>query len=299
MLAASVLSMIAAPFIIQYNGRLARRLVKSYNRNQEQKVSEIEEIGKQMNDHVIICGFGRSGQYLARFLKEENIPFIALDIDPSRVQEAAAAGESVMYGDAGRRVVLAAAGGARAKALIISYADAPSSMKILHVVQENYPLLPVIVRTVDDSNMEAFREAGAAEVVPEVLEGSLMLASHALMLMGVPLNRVVKRIRMFREARYKLFKGFFRGITDAEDEALEKHQLRLHSVSITASAYAVGKRFIDVELQDHVEIQSIRRPNLKSLEPTSDTVFEEGDVVVLLGEPQYLVGAEKALLQGR
>jgi CPA2 family monovalent cation:H+ antiporter-2 len=126
-----------------------------------------------------------------------------------------------------------------------------------------------------------------------------MLASHALMLMGVPLNRVVKRIRMFREARYKLFKGFFRGITDAEDEALEKHQLRLHSVSITASAYAVGKRFIDVELQDHVEIQSIRRPNLKSLEPTSDTVFEEGDVVVLLGEPQYLVGAEKALLQGR
>ena len=298
-LAASVLSMIAAPFIIQYNGRLARRLVKSYNRNQEQKVSEIEEIGKQMNDHVIICGFGRSGQYLARFLKEENIPFIALDIDPSRVQEAAAAGESVMYGDAGRRVVLAAAGGARAKALIISYADAPSSMKILHVVQENYPLLPVIVRTVDDSNMEAFREAGAAEVVPEVLEGSLMLASHALMLMGVPLNRVVKRIRMFREARYKLFKGFFRGITDAEDEALEKHQLRLHSVSITASAYAVGKRFVDLELQDHVEVQSIRRPNLKSLEPTSDTVFEEGDVVVLLGEPQYLVGAEKALLQGR
>ncbi|PKO25754.1 MAG: potassium transporter [Betaproteobacteria bacterium HGW-Betaproteobacteria-8] len=299
-LAASVLSMIAAPFIIQYNGKLARRLVKSYNRNQEQKVSEIEEIGKQMKDHVIICGFGRSGQYLARFLKEENIPFIALDIDPSRVQEAAVAGENVMYGDAGRRVVLAAAGGARAKALIVSYADAPSSMKILHVVQENYPHLPVIVRTVDDSNMEAFREAGAAEVVPEVLEGSLMLASHALMLMGVPLNRVVKRIRLFREERYKLFKGFFRGITDAEDEAMEKHQPRLHSVPITASAYAVGKRFVDLELQDHnVEVQSIRRPNLKSLEPTLDTVFEEGDVVVLLGEPQYLVSAEKVLLKGR
>lgn len=299
-LAASVLSMITAPFIIQYNGRLARRLVKSYNRNHEQKITEIEEIGKQMKDHVIICGYGRSGQYLARFLKEENIPFIALDIDPTRVQEAAAAGENVMYGDAGRRVVLAAAGCARAKALIVSYADAPSSMKVLHVAQESYPQLPVIVRTVDDSNMEALREAGATEVVPEVLEGSLMLASHALMLMGVPLNRVVKRIRLFREERYKLFKGFFRGVTDAEDESLEKHQPRLHSVPITASAYAVGKRFVDLELQDHnVEVKSIRRPNLKSLEPTLDTVFEEGDVVVLLGAPEFLSGAEKVLLQGR
>lgn len=299
-LAASVLSMIAAPFIIQYNGRLARKVVKSYSRNHEQKVAAIEAVGDEMKDHVIICGYGRSGQYLARFLKEENIPFIALDIDPTRVQEAAAAGENVMYGDAGRRVVLAAAGGDRAKALIVSYANAPAAMKILHVVQENYPQLPVIVRTVDDSNMEALREAGATEVVPEVLEGSLMLASHALMLMGVPLNRVVKRIRLFREERYKLFKGFFRGVTDAEEESLEKHQPRLHSVPITASAYAVGKRFVDLELQDHnVEVKSIRRPNIKGLEPTPETVFQEGDVVVLLGIPEYLLGAEKVLLTGR
>jgi CPA2 family monovalent cation:H+ antiporter-2 len=206
--------MIAAPFIIQYNGRLARRLVKSYNRNHEDKVTAIEEASKQMNDHVIICGYGRSGQYLARFLREEQIPFIALDIDPVRVLEAAAAGENVMYGDAGRRVVLAAAGCDRARALIVSYADVPAAMKILHVVQENYPQLAVIVRTVDDSHIESLRAAGAAEVVPEVLEGSLMLASHALMLMGVPLNRVVKRIRTFREERYKLFRGFFRGMSD-------------------------------------------------------------------------------------
>lgn len=299
-LAASVLSMIAAPFIIQYNGRLARKVVKSYNRNHENKVAEIGHIGQEMKDHVVICGYGRSGQYLARFLKEENIPFIALDIDPTRVQEAAAAGENVMYGDAGRRVVLAAAGCDRAKALIVSYADVPAAMKILHVAQENYPQLPVIVRTVDDSQMEALREAGAAEVVPEILEGSLMLASHALMLMGVPLTRVVKRIRLFREERYKLFKGFFRGVTDAEDESLEKNQPRLHSVPITASAYAVGKRLVDLELQDHnVEIKSLRRRNIKSLEPTSETVFEEGDVVVLLGTPEFLLGAEKALLTGR
>lgn len=299
-LAAALLSMVAAPFLIQFNGRIARRMVSSYSRNSGQIVQDIDDVGKHLHDHVIICGYGRSGQYLGRFLKEENIPFIALDIDPARVLEAATAGENVMFGDAGRRVVLEAAGGARAKALIISYDDNPAAMKILHVIQENYPQLPVIVRTVDDTNMEALREAGAAEVVPEILEGSLMLASHALMLLGVPLNRVVKRIRMFREERYKLFRGYFHGISDAENLDLERHQVRLHSVIISAGAYAVGRRLSNMQLDSFgVEVKSIRRPNLVGLEPTEDSILAEGDVLVLLGQPTGLVNAQNALLIGR
>ena len=173
-------------------------------------------------------------------------------------------------------------------------------MKILHVVQENYPQLPVIVRTVDDSNMEAFRAAGASEVVPEVLEGSLMLASHALVLLGVPLNRVVKRIRMFREERYKMFRGFFHGVSDAEQEALEKLQPRLHSVDIPPTAYCVGKQVMDLGLENYrVEMKSIRRQSFKPYEPMPESVVAEGDVVVLLGRPEDLVSAERALLTGR
>jgi len=292
--------MVAAPFLIQYNGRIARRLVSSYNRNSGQVIQDLDEVGKHLRDHVIICGYGRSGQYLGRFLKEENIPFIALDIDPSRVIEAAAAGENVMFGDAARRVVLEAAGGARAKALIISYADNRAAMKILHVVQECYPQLPVIVRTVDDTNMEALREAGAAEVVPEILEGSLMLASHALMLLGVPLNRVIKRIRLFREERYKLFRGYFHGISDAENQDLEKQQVRLHSVIVSAGAFAVGRCLADMQLDSfNVEIKSIRRPNANGGQPTLESPLVEGDVIVLLGQPTGLTNAQNALLIGR
>jgi CPA2 family monovalent cation:H+ antiporter-2 len=299
-LAASLLSMVIAPFMIQYNGRIARKLVSSYTRNSGQVVQEIDNIGRDLKDHVIICGYGRSGQYLGRFMKEENIPFIALDIDPARVLEAAAAGENVMFGDAGRRVVLEAAGGARAKALVISYADTPAAMKILHVVQEVYPQLPVIVRTVDDSNMEALREAGAAEVVPEILEGSLMLASHALMLLGVPLHRVIKRIRMFREERYKLFRGYFHGISDTENLDLEKQQVRLHSVIISAGAYALGRRLTEMQLETFgVEVKSIRRPNGTGPQPTDDSELAEGDVVVLLGQPAGLTNAQNAILIGR
>ncbi|MDI1363079.1 monovalent cation:proton antiporter-2 (CPA2) family protein [Methylotenera sp.] len=299
-LAASLLSMVIAPFLIQYNGRIARKLVQSYSRNSGQVVQDIDDIGKHLHNHVIICGYGRSGQYLARFLREENIPYIALDIDPSRVLEAATAGENVMFGDAARRVVLEAAGGARAKALVISYADNRAAMKILHIVQENYPQLPVIVRTVDDTNMEALREAGAAEVVPEILEGSLMLASHALMLLGVPLNRVVKRIRIFREERYKLFKGYFHGISDAENEDLANQQVRLHSVIISPGTFAIGRNLADMHLENFdVEVKSIRRPNSNGSQPNEESTLAEGDVIVLLGQPTGLTNAQNALLIGR
>jgi CPA2 family monovalent cation:H+ antiporter-2 len=293
--------MVIAPFIIQYNGRIVRKLVKSYTRNSSQVVEEISGASKDLKDHVIICGYGRSGQYLGRFLKEENVPFIALDIDPTRVQDAAAAGEHVMYGDAGRRIVLEAAGGARAKALIVSYADMRASMKVLHVRQEAYPNLPVIVRTFDEAHMDEFRAAGATEVVPEVLEGSLMLASHALVLLGIPLNRVVRRIRLFREERYKMFKGYFRGISDAETQINDAQQVRLHSVEIGKNSYASKLRLDHIDLaRFNVEVQLIRRPNmLEDIPPRDDIELTEGDVLVLLGSPQDLIAAEIYLISGK
>ena len=299
-LAASLISMVIAPFIIQKNGRIARKLAKNYTKNSAQIVDEIEHSTANLKDHVIICGYGRSGQYLGRFLKEENIPFIALDIDPARVQDAAAAGEHVMYGDAGRRIVLEAAGGARAKALIVSYSDMRASMKVLHVAQEAYPNLPVIVRTYDDADMDAFRAAGATEVVPEVLEGSLMLASHALVLLGVPLNRVVKRIRLFREERYKMFKGFFGGLTDMDKASTKQRVNRLHSVEVTAGTFAQGQYLEDINFTHFdVVLQYIRRPNmLEDIHPRPDIMLAEGDVLVLLGSAEDLVAAEIFLISG-
>lgn len=300
-LSACLLSMIMAPFIIQYNGRIARKLAKDYLVNTNKKVDELEHVGNALEGHVILCGYGRSGQYLGRFLKEEDIPFVALDIDPTRVHEATVAGERVMYGDAGRRAVLEAAGAGHAKALIISYADMRSSMKILHVTQEAYPNLPVIVRTSDETHMEEFRLAGATEVVPEVLEGSLMLASHALVILGVPLNRVVKRIRLFREERYQMFQGYFRGVSDASAEFGETHQLRLHPVEISKNAFAANMRLEQIDLAKfQVEIQHLRRPNMRSdISPRPEMVLGEGDVVVLLGPQEGIVAAEIYLISGQ
>jgi CPA2 family monovalent cation:H+ antiporter-2 len=295
-LAAMVLSMLSAPLLIQFAEPLARRLTANDWLARAAQVTQIAARNMARQEHVIICGFGRSGQNLARLLEQEEIPFIALDSDPERVREAAADGSSVVYGDAGRREALIAAGLPKARAVAVTFADIPTALKILNHVQQLRHEVPVIVRTVDDSELDRLIKAGAAEVVPEVLEGSLMLASHSLLLLGVPLNRVLSRIRAIREERYSLFRGFFHGATDAADAA-DNLQPRLHSVLLTERSAAVGRTLAELDLRGKVEITGVRRRGSRPAVPQPDYRFEAGDVVVLLGRPDGLAFAERRLQQ--
>ena len=198
--------------------------------------------------------------------------------------------------------VLIAAGLMRAKVLVVTYADTASALKILSHVQALRPELPVVVRTLDDSDIDLLKNAGAAEVVAEIMEGSLMLASHALMLLGLPLNRVLQRIRETREQRYSLFRGFFRGVTDVADvvnESGEKMQSRLRSVMIAPGSVVIGKTLGEIGLSGlRVEITAVRRRNIRGLLPSNETRLQAGDVVVLRGAQENLSAAEVRLLQG-
>lgn len=294
-LAAMVLSMLAAPVVIQFIEPIVRRFTANDWLARAAQVTAIASQAMARQEHVIVCGYGRSGQNLARLLDAERIPFVALDNDPDRVREASGAGASVVYGDAGRRETLAAAGLAKARAVVVTFADVPLAVKILHQVHRLRPDIPVVVRTLDDTELDRLLKAGATEVVPEVLEGSLMLASHSLLLLGVPLNRVLARIRAIREERYSLFRGFFRGATDAADAA-DNLQPRLKSVLLTERAAAVGRTLAELDLERLVEVSGVRRAGVRSARPSPDWRFEPGDVVVLLGRPENLAIAEARLL---
>ena len=298
-LATLILSMLVSPFIIEYSERMVRRLSAAEWMNRAMTLHNIAVQSMGAEQHVIICGYGRSGQNLAWFLEREGVGFIALDLDPQRVREAAAAGESVVFGDAARREVLIAAGLLRANALVVSYADTTSALRILSLVQELRPGLPVIVRTLDDSDIDQLKQAGAAEVVAEILEGSLMVAMHALMLLGVPFNRVLQRIRETREERYGLFRGFYHGVTDEDDAATDHMQVRLHSVLIVDRAPAIGRTLQDLDLgRFSVDVTAIRQRNVRNQSPDPQTRLQEGDVVVLRGAQDSLALAEVFLLKG-
>jgi CPA2 family monovalent cation:H+ antiporter-2 len=291
--------MLAAPFIIQRSEAIVRRLNANEWMLRAMQIHTIAVQTMAVAEHVLICGYGRNGQSLARCLEQEKVPVIALDLDPERIREATAAGERVVFGDAGRREVLSAAGLMRARALVITYADTGSALRILAHVHALRPGLPVIVRTHDETDIDKLKAAGAAEVVAEIMEGSLMLASTTLMLIGTPLNRVLRRIRDTREHHYALFRGFFRGITDARDD--DEHALhpRLHSVLVTQGAVAIGKPIAALDLATlHVEVSAVRRRNVRTLEPGPDTLIEEGDVVVMLGTEEGVAAAEIKIMQG-
>ena len=295
-----VLSMLLAPLIVQHSEKVVMRFCASEWMLRSMELTKIAARSMATEKHAIICGYGRSGQYLARFLEQEGVSYVALDLDPERVSEAAAAGDTVVYGDGTRRETLVAAGVMRASVVVISYADPDSALRVLAQVHELRPELPVVVRAADESDFGRLSRAGAAEVVPETLESSIMLASHALVLLGVPINRVVRRFRELRDQRYELLRGFFHGASDAADDLDEAEQLRLHSVALSAGAYGVGRTIAELGLAAlGVTVSAIRRRGIRGVSPMPDARFETGDVVVLLGVPDNLEAGENRLLKGK
>ena len=297
-LASMVLSMLATPFIILYSNTIVMKLVSSEWLQQSLQMTTIARKSINANKHVIICGYGRCGQNLGNMLEQEGIQYIALDLDPDRVRQATSAGDSVVFGDAVRLQALMAAGLARASAVVVTYLDTASALKVLANVRAHAPSVPVIVRTVDDHDLEKLQAAGATEVVPEAIEGSLMLASHALALVGVPMRRVIRVVQDQRDKRYNLLRGYFRGADD--DTVNEQDEERLATVTLPVGNKLQGKTLASLGLHAvGVRVVSLRRNDGKTLVSSDDSQLEEGDTLVLSGKPEALAVAEDQLLRGR
>jgi CPA2 family monovalent cation:H+ antiporter-2 len=298
-LAAMVLSMMIAPLVVLYSDRIALRLVASEWLMRSMQLTQIAARTVATEKHAILCGYGKTGQHLARFLETEGIGFMALDLDPERVREAAAAGEPVAWGDCTRRENLLAAGIARASVLVVTFADIETTLRLVERVRELRPDLPVVARSREEEDAEKLFEAGVAEVVPEALESSVMLATHALALVGVPMHRVIRRLRELREQHYALLRGFFHGASDGGAHLADADQPRLHAVMLDAGAWAVGRSLEEVALEKvGAGVTAIRRRNQPQMAVSGATLLQAGDVVVLRGGAVAVAAGEERLLRG-
>ena len=295
-----VLSMVLSPLILNHNKRIARLLLREKGppRTAFERESEAtREIGER--EHVILCGFGRVGQNVARVLESQGFEYIALDLDPARIAAARQAGDPVIFGDSADEQILVRAGLATATALVISFSDPATAIGILRTVRSQRPDVPVLVRTQDDSRIKELQEAGATDVVPETFEASLMLVSHVLMLLHVPVSRVVRTIGEIRNHRYSVLRSIVRR---ADARPLdESHEFReeIKSVVVPPGAWAVGRTLRDIRARGtEVAFTGVRRHGILGRDPASDTVLRDGDVVVLYGSPEALERAEAILLAG-
>jgi monovalent cation:H+ antiporter-2, CPA2 family len=300
LLAATVLSMVLSPLIIRHNRRITRALLREHGSPQTAAMRENQAtLAVAERDHVVICGFGRVGQNIARVLEQAGFEYIALDLDPYRIRMGRQAGDPVVYGDAGQGKVLENVGVAHASVVVITFANPEVALRILRSVRELRTDVPILVRTQDDARLEELQAAGATEVVPETFEASLMLLSHLLLLMKLPVGRVIRTVNDIRSHRYSMLRQYFR---DAGAEHLdESHAFReeLHSVILPPQAWAVGRSITDLTLQGcKAAVNAVRRDGIVGREPDPDTIFKVGDVVVVYGTPEALEHAETLLLMG-
>jgi CPA2 family monovalent cation:H+ antiporter-2 len=300
LLAATVLSMVLSPILIRHNRRITRALLGESGPPSSAAMRETQAtLAVAGRDHVVICGFGRVGQNIARVLEATGFEYIALELDAYRIRAGRQAGDPVIYGDAGEVKVLENVGVAHASCVVITFANPEVALRILRSVRELRKDVPILVRTQDDTKLEQLQAAGATEVVPETFEASLMLLSHLLLLLKLPVPRVIRTVNDIRSHRYSMLRQYFRA-ADAE-HLDESHAFReeLHSVILPPHAWAVGRSLAELTARgSRASVSAVRRDGIVGREPSPETLFKEGDVVVVCGTPEAVEHAETLLLMG-
>ncbi|MCL6269850.1 cation:proton antiporter [Sansalvadorimonas sp. 2012CJ34-2] len=300
-LSVTIFSMAATPLLIRFSGPLADLFVHGNRQNREPR-KETDVISQQVEDihqHILILGYGRVGQAISHFLQEDQLPFIAIDDDPIHVQEANRAGEPVFYGDCRRTDLLVAAGLNRARMVVICIDSSRAAMETLKGIRQVNSYVPVLVRTRDDSHMDTLKQEGATQVVPEVLESSLLIVSHVLTMLGHPEHSIAQRIQSVRREHYDILHGFFFGQSEVLHTAEGDPCKLRHGVTLEEKAWAVGKALGDINLQaGGVEVKRITREG-SNIDPTDGLVLNSGDVLLLKGTSKQIEHGEALLLRGK
>ncbi|EKF73779.1 glutathione-regulated potassium-proton antiporter [Alcanivorax hongdengensis A-11-3] len=288
----TVLTMAFTPALLEHSGALTQRLLRAW-----QTLPDSPSLDQDTHQHVILCGYGRVGQNLMRYLTRFHQAAVAIDMDLVRIQEASAAGEKILFGDASRKDILEKAGIDRASLVVVTFDNARLAERIIHTVRDLNPAVRVLVRTRDDTHLDALTQAGATEVVPEVLEASLMLVAQALMMQGVPFVRVLAMLRQSRRERYQMLRGYYHGDSlPTSDSAGNPYRL-LHAVVLTDRARAIGQALGECRLRD-VEVRALRRGEQMINAPEPEQRLLSGDTLILYGPLEAVEAAEARLLGG-
>jgi CPA2 family monovalent cation:H+ antiporter-2 len=290
-----IVSMALTPWLVTHS----RELVQRFSRSDGPLKQDFNETLRIKPEQAIILGFGRVGQSVSRLMKLESVPYVVIDMDPVRVQEARVAGEPVLFGDVRHKDILVTAGLSAAKLVIVTFDDHKKAIQIIHVIKQLAPEIPIVVRTRQDQYLEELYSAGASQVVPEILEGSLMLVSQVLHLSNIPMSRILKRVRTERKEHYGHMHGFFPGETTEVNYGKKDTQEFMHAIVLTHDAYANHKAIEEIDFARlRIELKSVRRGNKEYVSPVSNITLQEGDVLVISGKPRRVEKAEKILLEG-
>ncbi len=299
-LAVAVLSMMITPFEYRLVSRWANRLpgLSLYSGfGRDQNASDrggVIDTGR--TDHLVIVGYGPTGQHLVQACEQYDLPYVISELNPSTVHSERAKGRPIYYGDAGQEAVLESLGIPEARVLAITMSDPTSSRRIVQVARRMNPDLHIISRTRFIGEMEALYEQGANEVVPEELETALEVFVRVLSKYMVPEKDIKSTVVELRNQHYRDLIAESPAELDAGG-APGLSPLNTVRVKVSGDAQIQQKTLRDLDLRNRFEVTvlAIERAGDVLLSPGSDSSIQVGDVLVVLGEPENVDRFRKAL----
>lgn len=298
-LSAIILSMMFTPWIIANNGRWTKIIFnKSYGTNRRNIARQIENNSKIVSDHVIICGYGHIGQNISRFIEEKNLHYIALDLDSIRIQEAQEAGETAFYGDPTHKRILQASGIDKARVVVITFKNSSAAKKIIQRIRSLRNDIPILVRSIDESQLDELYAEGATDVIPETLESSILMASHLLIHLDTPLNEITRDIARARKDRYKFLRGYYPGEVASHEESSKINE-HMNTMVLHPGSRAIGMKIGDINLDGrNIVFTALRRGGIRGKQPTPDLILKENDILVMHARPEDLEYIKVELMTG-
>jgi K+:H+ antiporter len=290
-LAASILSMMATPFLIQRSHGIAYGMDSAAQK--ARKIKRIEPsaaVDHAAQGHVVIVGYGLNGQNLARVLKEVGIPYRVLEMNPDLVYAAAASGEPISFGDGTRQEILQATGISGARVIVVAISDPLATARVVSTARSLRPDLFIIVRTRYVADIDSLYRLGADQVIPEEFETSVEIFARVLQEFHVPRNVTALQVDLIRREHYGTFRGL--RLQGKQMDALNQFLVGTTTdiFSILEGSPVVGKTLTEVDLRSRsgATVIAVVRDGKSHHNVGGDFTLAAGDMLVLLGSHKAL-----------
>jgi CPA2 family monovalent cation:H+ antiporter-2 len=250
-------------------------------------------------DHVIIVGFGLSGRSLARSLRAANVPYVVLEMNAETVRREKAAGEPILFGDAGHEAIVEMAQVHHARTAVISLPDPNEARKITAVMRKLNPTIHVVARTRFASEVDPLRSMGAGDVVADEYEAALELSACVLRRHLVPKEVIQQFIEEERADGYQyLLNPLDRTLSlTLDDLRLRRDEADIHVLRVGPGAPAAGQSIagLDVRRRHGLTLLAIRRGGRVIVNPGAEQTLQAHDELVLFGPDDGLGGLREVL----
>jgi CPA2 family monovalent cation:H+ antiporter-2 len=288
-LSASAVTMLLTPLLMGGGHRLSVR-VSGIHRLVPWRVpgAMLLEPEPELEDHVIIVGYGLNGRNVAHTLRAMEIPYTVLELNPDTVRRARAEGEPIHYGDCSRYETLAAVGIERARVLVIAIPEPSSIRAAVARARAKNSHLYIIVRTRFVSEVEDLRKLGADEVIPEEFETSVEIFSRVLARYQVPDNVISRCVDQIRDGMYHMLRAPSVRSDWASLSSAVGRGVHTRTVLLDDDSAGVGKSLVDLGVRQRtgVLVAAIHRESETLVNPPPETILKRGDTLLLLGQTE-------------